>query len=161
VLTSPTGLEVDESSDDSSENIILRVDGTTAGGPTLNIETNQKAGGGTWKMMVQENGAHLRIRLSIPPRKERILVMEGPVIRMGAPMDVPVASRAFGIPHLEARAKEADKDIPEQLICSGDVYIEEAITKERAFVGEFSLMKLARKNDQYTITIPNAVRIQD
>lgn len=161
VLTSPTGIQVDEPSQDSSENIVLRVDGTIAGGPTLDLETKQKAAGGTWTTSKQENGdVRLRIRMAIPPKKERILVMEGLVVRTGSRIDGPMPSTAFGIPHLKTQVHETSKATACPLTCSGDVYVEDAITKKnRKSVGEFSLMKLRgpMKNDQYTITIPKPV----
>ena len=61
-------------------------------------------------MIVEEDGdVKLRIRLVIPPMKERILVMEGLVNRMNLGSNMPMASKAFGIPHLEAMAKEANQ----------------------------------------------------
>jgi hypothetical protein len=123
VVTSPTGFPPEESSDEASENIILRVDGTTAGGPILDPETRQKAAGGTWKMVEDEDGnVLLRIRLVVPPKKDRILEMAGIVNRMNMSTDIPMASKAFGIPHLEAMAKEANKGPDEDLIhCGGEV----------------------------------------
>jgi hypothetical protein len=163
VVTSPTGFNVDDSSQDTSENFILRVDGTTAGGPTLNLETKQKAAGGTWKMLPQENGdVILKIRLVIPPEKNRILVMEGRVNRVGGGMDIPMARRTFGIPEVEERAKKANEDQPILMSCSGEVHIEDAITKKnRERIGEFTLMKLRGLMDssQYTITVPKPIRL--
>ena len=122
VVTSPTGFPSEESNDEASENLILRVDGTTAGGPILDPETRQKAAGGTWKMIVEENGdVRLRIRCVIPPKKERILVMEGIVNRMSMNSDFPMKSKAFGIPHLEAMAKEAYKGMEDLMHSGGDV----------------------------------------
>jgi hypothetical protein len=122
VVTSPTGFPAEESTDETSENLILRVDGTTAGGPILDAETRQKAAGGTWKMIVDEDGdVRLRIRLVIPPKKERILVMEGVVNRMNMSTDIPMASKAFGIPHLEAMAKEANEGMLDLMHCGGEV----------------------------------------
>ena len=118
---SPTGFDVDDSSQNASENLILRVDGTTFGGPTLNVETKQKAAGGTWKMIVEENGdVRLRIRLVIPPEKKRILEMEG-IIQRFSPQTMP--SRSFGIPLVEKRAQEANHDRSGLMTCSGEVSI--------------------------------------
>ena len=122
VLTSPTGFPTEEETDVSSENLILRVDGRTAGGPILDQETRQKAAGGTWKMIVEDNGdVRLRIRLVVPPKKERILVMEGLVDRFSGSSDIPMAAKAFGIPHLEAMAKEANKGMQDLMQCGGEV----------------------------------------
>ena len=121
VLVNP--MEDDENSniDSGSENLLLRVDGTTAAGPTLNPETKQKAAGGTWKMLPQENGdVLLRIRLVIPPEKKRILVMEGRVNR-GSQLEVNMASRTFGIPAVEEKAREANQGEEGKMMCSGEV----------------------------------------
>ncbi|KAL3921201.1 MAG: hypothetical protein SGILL_002869, partial [Bacillariaceae sp.] len=175
IIASPTGFEVDDSSEDSSENLILRVDGTTAGGPTLDLEHRHKAAGGTWKFLPQQNGeVLLRIRLVIPPEKTRILVMEGKVSRMGSPSDMSMASRSFGIPEVEERAKRATESQMNLMTCSGQVrkeetprslvHIEDAVTKKnKVEVGDFSLMKLSgpKERSEYTITIPRPVRSLD
>lgn len=123
VDNSPTGFPAEETNEESSENLVLRVDGTTAGGPIVDRETKQKAAGGTWKFVEEENGdVRLRIRLVIPPKKERILVMEGIVNRMSVNSDFPMASKAFGIPHLEAKLKQASKSTEEDMLhCGGEV----------------------------------------
>lgn len=132
VDSSPTGFPSAEGDEDSSsENLVLRVDGTTAGGPILDQETNQKAAGGTWKFFEEENGdVSLRIRLVIPPKKERILVMEGVVDRMNVDSEVPMTSRAFGIPHLEEKLKQAAKATEgDMLHCGGEVRISQSSSK--------------------------------
>ena len=163
--TTPTGFSIEEGNDESCENIILRVDGTTAGGPILDTETKQKAAGGTWKYIEDENDIRLRIRLVIPPKKERILVMEGIVNRISMNLDIPMTSKAFGIPKLEAMAKEGNKSKEKDTMhCAGDVFIEDAVTKQnRENIGTFSLMKLQGPLDtgKYTITIPKPIRNQD
>lgn len=113
-----------------SENIILRVDGTIAGGPILDFENQHRASGGTWRFFQAEwagskdtlDGVtaasplqtRLRIRLVVPPEKKRILVMEGEVRRgvTAAPsttksvsednMKELLASSSFNIPEVEA-----------------------------------------------------------
>jgi hypothetical protein len=115
------GDEGNTSTESGSENLLLRVDGTTAAGPILNPETNQKAAGGTWKMLPQENGeVLLRIRLVIPPEKKRILVMEGRVDR-GSELGMKLASRTFGIPKVEEKAKEASEGQGDKMVCTGEV----------------------------------------
>jgi hypothetical protein len=134
VVTSPTGFPAQEATDETSENLILRVDGRTAGGPILDAETNQKAAGGTWKMLEEDNGdVKLRIRMVIPPKKDRILEMTGLVNRMNLSTDVtiPMASKAFGIPHLEAMAKEANQGLDDMMHCGGEVRI--ASAQEKSF----------------------------
>lgn len=159
VVSSPTGFAVEASTNDSSENLILRIDGTTAGGPILDPETNQKAAGGTWKFLEGDNGeVQLRIRLVIPPQKQRVIEMIGRVHRIGmSSSDIPMASKAFGIPHLEAMAKKTSDEDKDFMICGGEVYVEDATTKKnRERIGEFSLAKLQgpKNRGDYTITIP-------
>jgi len=165
VITSPMGYEGSNNRKEGSENIILRVDGTTAAGPTLNPKTNQKAAGGTWKTIVQENGdVVLRIRLVVPPEKSRIVVMEG-LVERGSPLGIKTASRNFGIAQLEEKEKEANKMKEDILTCSGEAYIEDAITKKnKVGANFFSLTKVlasARDPSEYTITIPKTIRRLD
>jgi hypothetical protein len=78
--------------------------------------------------------------------------------------DLPLAPSTFGIPELEARKARSTADIEDLLYCSGNVYIEDAITgQNRDEIGSFSLMKLQTPTDpsKYTITIPKPVRNQD
>ncbi len=161
VVSSPTGFPVEESSNESSENLILRIDGTTAGGPILDPETRQKAAGGTWKIMEGDDGeVTLRIRLLIPPKRERVIEMIGQVNRISLGSQVAMASKAFGIPHLEALAKMPTSDTEEFMVCGGDVFVEDSITrKNRERVGEFSLTKIQgpKSSGDYTITIPKPI----
>ena len=166
VVTSPTGFPEEIGDDTKSDNLILRVDGTIAGGPTLDRETNQKASGGTWKVVnaTDDEGAKLRIRLVIPPKKERILVMEGEVTRFMSGSEIPLSKSSFGIPEVEAVAQKLDNDAEDLMHCGGDVWIEDAVTgKNREPIGTFSLMKIQSPLEpgKYTITIPRPVRNQD
>ena len=159
VVSSPTGFPVEESTSESSENLVLRIDGTTAGGPILDQEKRQKAAGGTWKILKGDGGeVKLRIRLLIPPHKDRVLEMIGRVNRISAGSELPVASRAFGVPHLEAMAKKAaGEDVEDFMMCGGEVYLEDAVTKKnREQIGEFCLTKIhgSKSPGEYTITIP-------
>ena len=158
VISSPTGFPAEDSSNDSSENLVLRVDGTVAGGPILDPATRQKAAGGTWKLLESENGeVQLRVRLVIPPKKERVIEMIGVVNRVSMKAPAPMASRAFGIPYLEEMAKLSSSDLEDIMLCGGEVFIEDAVTKKnREQIGDFSLTKLQgpRKPGEYTITIP-------
>ena len=121
VVVNPMGDDESGNIEEGSENLLLRVDGTTAAGPTLNPDTKQKAAGGTWKMLPQENGdVLLRIRLIIPPEKKRILVMEG-LVKRGAQLGMNMASRTFGIPLVEEKANAANKDEEVKMMCSGEV----------------------------------------
>lgn len=124
VENSPTGFSVAPDSATSSDNLVLRVDGTTMGGPILDEETKQKAAGGTWKFVEDKESGEvkLRIRLVIPPTKQRILEMEGTVRRISMKNDIPMASRAFGVPELEERMKKASEgDMDDILQCDGEV----------------------------------------
>ena len=91
--------------------------------------------------------------------------MEGRVDRAALGTDIPMASKAFGIPELEERAKRAtNRDMDDLLHCSGDVHVEDAITKSnREDIGTFSIMKISgpKAPNEYTITIPKPVRNQD
>ena len=118
VLSSPTGFAGPDEGDASrSDNLILRVDGTIAGGPILDPGTNQKASGGTWTLQLDPSSerttATLRINLILPPKKERVLVLEGPLVMEEQPQPrtlvaLPtMASNTFGIPVLEERAARA------------------------------------------------------
>lgn len=174
MVGSPTGFVVEEGDAYKSDNLVLRVDGTTAGGPILDQETRQKASGGSWRIeLLSEDmdqnlkAAILRIRLIIPPKKERILVMEGRLEKISMKVAMPLTANNFGIPALEELATNSAtaSDVLEDLLyCSGSVWIEDATTKEnRDDIGKFSMMKLSTPNDpsQFTITIPNNVRNQD
>jgi hypothetical protein len=159
VVSSPTGFPAEESTNDSSENLVLRVDGTISGGPILDPSTRQKAAGGTWKILEGENDEiRLRIRLVIPPKKERVIEMIGIVNRISMKSQVPMRSKAFGIPHLEEMAKlSSTSDMDDLMVCGGEVFIEDAVTKKnRESIGDFSLNKLQgpKKPGEYTITIP-------
>lgn len=116
-----------------SENLILRVDKTTAGGPILDRENMHRAAGGTWRFFEAEwsgqtedgeeqvvEQTRLRVRLVIPPKKERIMVLEGEVKRgvdarpggikkeddLSAVLS-PGSNPTFGIPETEEAARRA------------------------------------------------------
>lgn len=166
MVRSPTGFELLEDASHQSERLILRIDGTTAGGPILDQETQQKASGGTWTLLGETaDTARLRIRLVIPPKKERILVMEGALERVSTKgNDLPLASNTFGIPALEELKSRSDVEMEDFLFCGGRVWIEDATTgRNRDDIGKFSVMKLNLSNDpsKYTITVPRSVRNQD
>jgi len=169
MLGSPTGFDVEEGDASRSDNLVLRVDGTIAGGPILDQETRQKASGGTWTLSCKEGRVDpvLQIRLVIPPQKKRVLVMEGMLESLSTmPLDVPLAPNTFRIPQLEDRAaSSAAAAKSDELFCNGSVWIEDAETKgeSRDDIGTFSIMKLNTPTDpsQFTITIPRNVRNQD
>ena len=113
---------------------------------------------------ISTNSTSLRIRLVIPPKKDRILVMNGKLEKASLSADLPLARSTFGIPALEELAAKSTADMEDLLYCSGDVWIEDAVTgKNRQEIGDFSLMKLNTPTDpsEYTITIPRPVRSQD
>ena len=165
VLSSPTGFMVNEVDSSFSENLILRVDGTTAGGPVLDEERKQKASGGTWRFFEGSTlqDASMLIRLVIPPKKERVLVMEGRLERSSLG-DLPLAGSSFGIPQVEERKAKSATEMEDLVYCIGNVWIEDAVTKaNRREIGTFTLMKInvSRTPDSYTITVPRPVRNQD
>jgi hypothetical protein len=170
IVKSPTGFEVEEGDNSSckSDNMVLRVDETIAGGPILDQATRQKASGGTWRLLGGDSRemmtARLRFRLVIPPRKERILVMEGPIkcISMTS-SGLPLASSTFRIPALEERASQAaasaaaSQDMEDLTHCGGEVWIEDAVSgNNRDDIGTLLMTKLNTPTDpaEYVITIP-------
>jgi hypothetical protein len=160
VVQSPTGFAEETGDETQTDNLVLRVDGTTSGGPILDQEFRQKAAGGTWNFVEQDDGSvRLRIRLVMPPKKDRILVMDGYVTKESACIDTSASlltSAIFG-------ATENDTE-DTSLKCRGDVWLEDAVTKKNSKdIGTFFIKKLDTSKDprDYTITIPNPVRTQD
>jgi len=155
MLDSPTGFAVEEGDASRSDNLVLRVDGTIAGGPILDQVTRQKASGGAWMLNLDnKDDPILRIRLLIPPKKERVLVMEGRLESKSMTLDVLMAPNTFGIPALEERAAksaaadESNETGEEMTFCKGSVWIEDSKTKgSRDVVGTFSIMKLKTPTD--------------
>jgi hypothetical protein len=114
VVSSPLGGEESafDANSKTSDNFILRVDGQVMGGPILDAQYQHKAAGGKWKMFqatrrkssvdaydddgVVDNSlqtqTRLRIRLLVPPEKERVLVMEGEVTRLVMPGSADISS---------------------------------------------------------------------
>eukprot|EP00563_Minutocellus_polymorphus_P006187 CAMPEP_0181045200 /NCGR_PEP_ID=MMETSP1070-20121207/13678_1 /TAXON_ID=265543 /ORGANISM="Minutocellus polymorphus, Strain NH13" /LENGTH=736 /DNA_ID=CAMNT_0023123707 /DNA_START=34 /DNA_END=2244 /DNA_ORIENTATION=- len=207
MVSSPTstfdGAELFGEDSSMSENLILRVDGLTAGGPILDMENMQRAAGGTWKFFeaqrIQgpdedksgdekvERQTRLRVRLVVPPKKDRILCMEGHAQLIEASavgsknIDASsmMAPGTFGIPQAEAAKEKADKARAEKtrgtsmsseeeanediLRCSGEVWIEDARTGDnRKKLGRF-VMEKKRVSDPSKLiyTIPKPTRIQD
>ena len=184
-----------------SENLILRVDGLTAGGPILDMQNMQRAAGGTWKFFEAqrirkagdnedeevERQTRLRVRLVVPPKKDRILCMEGHAQLVSASVigaksidaSSMIAPGTFGIPQAEEVKKKADQARAEKLgsgvslgdnegredvlRCSGEVWIEDARTGDnRKKLGRF-VMEKERISDpsKLVYTIPRPTRIQD
>lgn len=77
VVRSPLSSPLEKKEESRSDNFVLRVDGTISGGPILDPETLNKASAGTWSMVENLDETQLRIRLVIPPKKNRIMVWEG------------------------------------------------------------------------------------
>jgi hypothetical protein len=160
VIQSPSGVAEEICDGTQTDNLVLRVDGATSGGPILNPEFRQRAAGGTWAFLKNDDGSiWLRIRLVVPPKKDRILVMEGLVLQGCTSIDLSaslLSSTAFG--------KKQDDNKEGTLQCRGSVWLEDAVTKKnRKEIGTFFLTKLETSIDprDYTITIPNPVRSQD
>ena len=170
--------------------MILRVDGTTAGGPILDTQNQHRASGGTWKFFEAEwigdqnddqNGSErrntrtrLRIRLVIPPEKQQVLVMEGEVRRGPLSSVYSIAqenmnqlrsSGSFGMSpdtaESESSRKSEELEGDVLLQCSGEAWVEDRYGK-RSKLGPFSLLKMQdRSADDYTYTIPAPKRYQD
>ena len=207
MISSPTSTfdaaELFDEDSSMSENLILRVDGLTAGGPILDMENMQRAAGGTWKFFqaqrirspdeskseeggdeAGERQTRLRVRLVVPPKKDRILCMEGhaqliEATAVGSNIDASsmIAPGTFGIPQAEAAKKKADEaraektrgtlsgaEVKEDVLrCSGEVWIEDARTGDnRKKLGRF-VMEKERISDPSKLiyTIPRPTRIQD
>lgn len=198
MITSPGGPMMDEEDlmeaingdPNSSENLILRIDGTTAGGPILDVENQHRAAGGTWKFFQaewcgesdEEDKAErplqtrLRVRLLIPPTKDKVLVMEGEVKRGGINSAESISrenakellsSSSFGINNVGAaidRGTSTRKEDDEFMYISGEAWVEERSggDRRRNKLGRFSLMKRKdRSPDQYSYSIPAPIRYQD
>jgi len=181
---------------DVSENIVLRVDGTTAGGPILDVENQHRAAGGTWKFFqaqwvgssTSDNNTkpdesllqtRLRIRLLIPPSKDKVLVLEGEVNRGGFVTPETISqdnveqlrkTSSFGMNVLmegnEQRATKPNISDDEQafLQCSGEMWVETSAggKKKRSKLGQFSLIKHEERDpSQYQYTILPPQRYQD
>jgi len=103
-----------------SENLILRADGRIAGGPVLDEVNNQRAAGGTWRFfqaewigdnkdlggasdeeMERKISTRLKVRLVIPPKKDRVLVMEGEVKR--GPISTPSGTSEANLRDMRSR----------------------------------------------------------
>ncbi|KAL3801019.1 hypothetical protein HJC23_002312 [Cyclotella cryptica] len=175
IVSSPLG--VDSLPDDnsststspqSSDNLILRVDGQVMGGPILDAKYQHKAAGGSWKMFqaVRKSGeggrsdsqvvqTRFRIRLLVPPEKERVLVMEGEVTRLGfGGKDSSFSSAFVGAGGL-LDGMSSDKLLKDDtansrkdtggetlIYCGGEAWMEDVDGGRRRKLGPFSLMKL-------------------
>ena len=117
----------DEPKDDSrSNNFVLRVDKTVSGGPILDFDTQQKAGGGTWRVLEAAEETLLRIRLVIPPKRERIIVFEGKVYKESPSLESSslVSMTILGATAFAKGDTEDPKPSIEVVRCSGKVRLE-------------------------------------
>lgn len=173
VVRSPITSPLDGIAESRSDNFALRVDGTVAGGPMLDQETQQKAGGGTWRLLKTMDESTLRIRLVIPPKRERIMVWEGeiykelesksPSANSASVLDATSIGKIVAVDSSES-ADDAVESREEIIKCGGKVWTEDAVTKKnRKDLGSFVLTKINTSSDprDFTITIPKSVRNQD
>jgi hypothetical protein len=168
----------------SSENLVLRIDGTTAGGPILDLQNQHRAAGGTWKFFqaqwIGPTGqevdtepvlkTRLRIRLLIPPLKEKVLVMEGEV-KQGAlvsPESISQANinelrKSSFESLLNTNEKKDNKGVKDDsfIQCSGEMWTEDVRGKNRYKLGRFSLSKRKDQGSVYNYSIPSPQRYQD
>ena len=178
VVSSPLGTDNGAFADTeskSSDNFILRVDGQVMGGPILDTQYQHKAAGGGWKMFQAIRKSvdselssstsppitqtRLRIRLLVPPEKDRALIMEGEVNRLVMPGTESSSSVQDGwmmasggiidgmkqnIEDAQARPERPESKSGEGLLhCSGEAWMEDADGgANRKKVGPFALMKL-------------------
>ena len=137
------------------------------GGPILDAQYQQKAVGGSWKMLqavlksrddeVVESPVQtrLRIKLLVPPEKEKMLVLEGEVTRLGFGRKGAPSSSAFVGPGGLLDGMSTDKLLKDDndngsqadseaiLYCGGEAWMENADgSGKRRKIGPFSLMKL-------------------
>lgn len=173
----------------SNENLILRIDGTIAGGPILDKVNKHRAAGGSWKFFQAEYigddsdddddlepivQTRLRVRLLIPPSKDKVLVMEGEIKR-GDITSAESVSRdnvnelrsgsSFGINKMtinnsvtKSNAYNNDKDI---LFVTGEAWVEDVSPNgNRSKLGRFSMVK-KRMAEKYTYSVLPPQRYQD
>ncbi len=186
--STPGGKVIDEEKmlidPNASENMVLRVDRTVGGGPILDTENLHRAAGGTWKFFQaqyvgpsQSEGnmessvkTRLRIRLLIPPRKERVLVFEGEVKQGGFASAESISQdninelRKSSFSNLigqQDNVKSVDTDAS-FLQCSGEMWLENVRgDKKRSKVGKFTLSKRQQNERNYQYSIPAPQRYQD
>ena len=197
VLSSPLGTENADSK--SSDNFILRVDGQVMGGPILDAQCQHKAAGGGWKMFQairkpsdkpyefdekrssnsQVTQTRLRIRLLVPPKKERALVMEGEVTRLVMPGSIDAVSSSSerlimtnsglvdGILHnIDGEQMQPEAKNGEALLyCAGEAWMEDVEGgANRRKVGPFAIMKLKavkRESLIYTVDVSRPIARED
>lgn len=176
----------DDASSQPSDNFILRVDGQVMGGPVLDADYKHKAAGGEWRMFqaVRKSSdadskeieasppitqTRLRIKLLIPPEKERFLIMEGEVTRMIMPGGGDVSSSdGWMLPNgglLDGMLPKMMKEDEGLLYCGGEAWMEDVEGGgNRRKVGTFSLMKLKAiktENLIYTVDISRPKEVED
>jgi hypothetical protein len=159
------------------------------GGPILDAQHQHKAAGGGWKMFQairkpidtsyefdekrssnsQVTQTRLRIRLVVPPKKERALIMEGEVTRLVMPGSIDAVSSTLvdGIlqnidgEQLQPEAKNGEA----LLYCAGEAWMEDVEGgSNRRKVGPFALMKLTavkRESLIYTVDTRPIAREDD
>ncbi len=190
LVSTPAGNVMEEDSifvsdPNSSENLVLRIDGTIAGGPILDVKNQHRAAGGTWKFFqAQYIGSgpgenedlqlktRLRIRLLIPPLKQKVLVMEGEVNPRGTFVSAESISqdninelRKFSFQPLIGKEKEEGSTTEQDsvLLCSGEMWTEDARgeRKNRSKLGKFTLTKQTDYTQKFKYSIPSPQRYQD
>jgi hypothetical protein len=156
-----TGNDNEDSQSSSSSNMILRVDGSVAGGPILDLDTNQKAAGGSWRMYQAEYvgddeddaeaygnkiKTRLQVRLLIPPSKTEELCLDGEVTRLMMPHyssqgTASAGGSSFGNLNLSSALEDKNGAIIDNgnnenqeealLHCGGEAWIQNIETGER------------------------------
>ncbi|KAL3757861.1 hypothetical protein ACHAWU_002781 [Discostella pseudostelligera] len=196
VVSSPLGTDnaaFADTESKSSDNFIFRVDGQVMGGPILDAQYQHKAAGGGWKMFqaIRKSPSsddassttppltqtRLRVRLLVPPEKDRVLIMEGEVTRLVMPGSAEAASSSAQdgwmmssgglldgmLQNIEdVQSRSESKSSEGLLYCSGEAWMEDAEGgTNRRKVGPFALMKLKtvdRKNLIYTVDVSRSPR---
>lgn len=184
LVSSPGGAMMDEEElmeaingdANSSENLILRIDGTTAGGPILDVQNRHRAAGGSWKFYqaewcgdpdIDEEGrevdrpvqTRLQVRLVIPPSKDRVLVMEGEVKRGGIASVESISkenarelfsSSSFGINNVDsgkARDSLPEKEEDMFVFVSGEAWVENLNAEEKRSRTKLGRFSLLKRKD--------------
>lgn len=121
------------------DNLVLRVDGSISGGPIFDPKLQLRAAGGSWRMFQAKYvgdkerkdaiQTRLRIELIVPPRKDKLLVMEGKVSRISMGADGTT-------PGISSIGNDGSAEII--LSCSGESYLQD-IEGVRRKTGLFSI----------------------
>ncbi len=172
--------------ENKNEDIVLRVDGTTAGGPILDVQNQHRAAGGTWKFFQaqwvggpSDEGSEaplktrLRIRLLIPPLREKVILLEGEVTNGFLATAESISQenmkelRKSAFESFVGMKENNRKEEYKVLKCAGEMWCEDATgagnreERKRIKLGRFHLIKEMYQPRNYNYSIPSPQRFQD